>query len=97
MLKELKVYESLCDPYSNGTTIINGVFNCDERDSMFSAAGTVGTFSNSVCVILMGVLIEKFGIFKARAALTTVVTFGLVGLMLTPQVNWLVFPVTALE
>ena len=46
----------------------------------------------NVSVLLMGFSIEKFGIFKARALLTIVVTLGLVCFLFTPQVNWLVFP-----
>ena len=93
VLKALQVFESSCDPSSNSTTITNsGIINCSKRDSFFSAAGTIGSFSMNVSVLLMGFSIEKFGIFKARALLTIVVTLGLVCFLFTPQVNWLVFP-----
>jgi len=92
VLKELKVYESSCDHFSNSTTVSNGIVNCSKRDSYFSAAGTIGSFSMNVSVLMMGVLIKKFGIFRARAALTIVVTAGLVCFLFTPQINWLMFP-----
>ena len=93
VLKALRVYENACDSFSNATTITNSeIINCSKRDSYFSAAGTIGSFSMNVSVLLMGLLIEKFGIFKARALLTLVVTLGLVCFLFTPQVNWLMFP-----
>ena len=36
ILKNLKVYENVCDRNLTETTIVNGTVNCPERDALFT-------------------------------------------------------------
>lgn len=92
VLKQMKVYEELCDVSANGTEVTNGIINCDQRDVLFSAAGTVGGFSMNCMALVFGSIMDKRGLLISRTLMTATVTVGLLCLLFTPQVNWLLFP-----
>ena len=92
VLKQVSVYEDLCDLNSNATVVTNGIVNCNERDIIFSTAGTIGGFSMNCMALLFGYILDKKGLLISRVLMTITVTSGLLCLMFTPQVNWLMFP-----
>lgn len=94
MLKQMNVYEELCDVASNATDITNanGIVNCNERDVIFSTAGTVGGFSMNCMALVFGIIMDKKGLLISRTLMTISITAGLLCLLFTPQVNWLLFP-----
>lgn len=97
VLKQLHVYEDLCDLSSNQTEIVNGIVNCNKRDVIFSTAGTVGGFSMNVMTLLFGLIVDKKGLFLSRTLITITVSIGLICLMFTPDANWLMFPAVFLH
>ncbi|CAG5077182.1 Oidioi.mRNA.OKI2018_I69.PAR.g8647.t1.cds [Oikopleura dioica] len=92
VLKQLHVYEDLCDLNSNETEITNSIVNCNQRDVIFSTAGTIGGFSMNVMTLVFGLIVDKKGLFLSRSLITITVTVGLLCLMFTPDANWLMFP-----
>lgn len=92
VLKQLHVYEDLCDLSSNQTEIVNGIVNCNQRDVIFSTAGTIGGFSMNVMTLVFGLIVDKKGLFLSRSLITITVSIGLICLMFTPDANWLMFP-----
>ena len=79
---------------SNSTTVDNvtGIVNCNERDELFSAAGTLGSIAMNCMTFPLGVLFDRYGTFVSRSLCTTLMTIGLVFLMFAIEVNWFIFP-----
>ena len=42
------------------------VINCNERDSYFSTAATLGSVAMNVCTLPLGLIFDKYGAFWAR-------------------------------
>ena len=94
MLKQMNVYEELCEVAFNATEITNanGIVNCNERDVIFSTAGTIGGFSMNCMAFVFGFIMDKKGLLISRTLMTITITAGLLCLLFTPQINWLLFP-----
>ena len=62
LLKVQGVYAEVCDVSSSNSTLVN----CDERDELFSAAGTLGSIAMNVMTFPLGLIFDRYGSLLAR-------------------------------
>ena len=64
----------------------------EDRDVIFSTAGTLGSVAMNMATLPLGVILDKYGTFVCRSICTTLMSVGLLFLMFTVEVNWMLFP-----
>ena len=96
ILKAEGVYAEVCQ---NGN-----LTSCSERDEIFSAVGTLGSITMNFMVFPLGLIFDRYGSFitrwdflylsscNFRSICTALMSIGLLLIMFTVDVNWLMYP-----
>jgi len=92
LLKVQGVYESTCATSNSTNMTDSGIVNCNERDELFSAAGTLGSIVMNCMTFPLGMIFDRYGSLIARSICTTLMSIGLIFLMFTVEVNWFMYP-----
>ena len=66
LLKVQGVYESACANSNISNMTDSGIINCNERDELFSAAGTLGSIVMNCMTFPLGMIFDRYGSLIAR-------------------------------
>ena len=63
LYKKQGVFESVCNQTAWNVTLNGTVINCEERDVIFSTAGTLGSITMNMATFPLGIILDKYGTF----------------------------------